>query len=144
MMILLYQYILSLSLSQATLLAEKNHFDEANEWISLVANEQKDHTLLTGTKQTIEKLKLDYQSNEEQRELRENEIKQLLNNADLAQQENRLSSPEANNAIYYYEKVLSLDSENISAKQGLTNIENIYLLKVEEAINKKSDRDYIS
>ncbi|WP_168204297.1 serine/threonine protein kinase [Aliikangiella coralliicola] len=135
---LIYQNIISVSLSEATTLAENNNFEQAGEWIALVEYEQPQHTLLDATKQNIARLKVDFESKVKEREQSQIKIDELISQGNLALKEERLSSPQDNNAIYYFQQVLKLEPQNQNAKEGLEQVTDTYANLVEAAISENT------
>lgn len=62
-------------------------------------------------------------------------IANYLAKASKSLSENRLQSPEGNNAHYYYQQVLSIASQNLEAKQGLNKIGHKYLQLANNAVS---------
>ena len=135
---LIYQNVISVSLSEATTLAENNQFDKAAEWIALVEYEQPNHTLLDATKQKITRLKTEFKSKTQERETRDLKVDELLSKGELALKEKRLSSPQDNNAIGYFEQVLELEPQNENAKDGLRQVADAYADLIESAIKENT------
>ncbi len=133
-----YQNILNISLSEANNLAEKYNFDGAREWLTLVEYEQPEHQLLTVTKQNVERLKTEYDANENDRAARAQQVNELLQKADLAFQEKKLSLPTKGSAIYYYQEALALDPDNQMVQSGLQKVVNAHVDLIDEAIAEKS------
>lgn len=61
-------------------------------------------------------------------------IARLLNAAELAVQENRLTSPVGDNAYQYYKTVLLLDKTNEAALQGIASLQQRYIALLESAV----------
>jgi hypothetical protein len=64
---------------------------------------------------------------------RQAEIRSLLAAGAAAIEEARLTTPEDDSAMYYYQRVLSLDPENEEAEQGIRNIVTKYVEMAENA-----------
>jgi len=54
------------------------------------------------------------------------QIEQWLEQAQLAMEEYRLTTPRDHNAFHYYRQVLEVDPENVVAARGMSDIANIY------------------
>ena len=61
-----------------------------------------------------------------------NHISDLLKQAERAMVMDRLTTPVEDNAYAYYQKILSMNAENIDAKEGLDKIAQRYLVKAQE------------
>ena len=64
------------------------------------------------------------------------QIYQLIDEASRAMTLDRLTSPENDNAYFYYQNLLKLDSQNAIAIGGMTKITDRYLQMAEAAIKK--------
>ncbi len=64
-------------------------------------------------------------------------IQKLLNVAERFMQENKLTTPEGNNALEYYKKVLGLDYGNKDAEIGIKEIYNMYIEWADGAFDKE-------
>ncbi|MCW8997397.1 MAG: protein kinase, partial [Kangiellaceae bacterium] len=135
---LIYQNILSASLTEATTLAESNRFDEAEQWVQLVEFEKPDYALLGATREKIDSLKLEYESKENEMAQTRKQLNEWLSNASVAVSENRLSSPAKDNAIFWYDKVLGLEPDNQSAIEGKQNVAQKYSQLIEVAIKQNT------
>jgi len=62
----------------------------------------------------------------------------LLDEGDLALQEDRLTIPEENNAYYFYSQALSLSPAHPRALEGLESIQARYLELAEQALKQKN------
>jgi len=67
---------------------------------------------------------------------RQTEIRSLLAQGDRALEDTRLTTPEDDSAMYYYQQVLSLDPENEDAEQGIREIVVKYIELAEGAAAK--------
>ncbi|WP_444994246.1 serine/threonine protein kinase [Aliikangiella sp. IMCC44359] len=135
---LIYQNILSTSLMEATAQAEKNNFEVANEWIALVKFEEPEYALLGATATNVENLKAQYDTAQSDRSKKENRVNELLKKGELALAEKRLSSPQGDNAISYFEQVLQLEPDNQKAKDKLVSVANAYEKLIEESISERA------
>ncbi|WP_196138280.1 serine/threonine-protein kinase [Aliikangiella sp. G2MR2-5] len=135
---LVYQNIISVSLSEAVTLAEASEFEKAEIWLKLVEVEKPDHPLLGATQQKISNLKQSYQGQQDEIAKEKAQLNQWLTDAALALQEKRLSSPVRNNAIYFYQEVLKLQPENGEAIEGLEKVSEEFESLIAEAIKQNS------
>lgn len=62
-------------------------------------------------------------------------ISDLVQQAERAISMDRLTSPVEDNAYMYYQKILTLDPKNVTAKEGLDRIASRYMVKAQELIN---------
>ncbi|MGD8569901.1 MAG: serine/threonine-protein kinase [Gammaproteobacteria bacterium] len=67
----------------------------------------------------------------------EGTIKKLLSNAGLAYKQENFTRPNKNNAVFYFKKVLTLDSSNAAALKGLQDVENRLTKRALETFNNK-------
>jgi serine/threonine-protein kinase PpkA len=135
---IIYQNILSYSLEEATKLANQNDFEKASEWTALVEYKQPDYVLLGSTKQNIERIKTEYDSKETERVAQQQQIKELIVKAEIAIEDNRLSSPAKRNAVHYYQNIIQLDERNEQALKGLEKVEMTYISMIEKSIDNKA------
>jgi serine/threonine-protein kinase PpkA len=135
---LIYQTILSTSLMVATTEAEKNNFEAANEWIALVQYEAPTYALLDATRKNVEQLRATFESRQQHNNELGQKIAQQLTAGQLAITENRLSSPQDDNAIDYFQSVLKLDPGNVDALEGLKQVASTYEGLIEKAIAEQS------
>lgn len=70
-------------------------------------------------------------------EIKEQQITHYLNVAADRIEENFLSLPHNNNAIYYYQQVLELDPENTAAKKGIILVTDKYILLAKESLGSQ-------
>ncbi len=68
---------------------------------------------------------------------REKEIQQLLDNAETAMQDMRLTTPKNNNAYYFYQEILQLQKDHPKALKGIDLIIEYYIAFAQKAIEKK-------
>ncbi|MCG8612840.1 MAG: protein kinase [Pseudomonadales bacterium] len=61
--------------------------------------------------------------------------------AEKAIRSNRLSSPEKNSALFYYDQVLAIDPNNIEAQRGRENVGMRYIELSKNAIDKKQFKE---
>jgi len=71
----------------------------------------------------------------EKERLKEEKIQTLLSGAQEDINTLRLTSPEGNNALEKYQKILELDSENTESRQGIQNIVDKYIALAKQAAN---------
>ena len=135
---LIYQNILSVSLTEATTLAEANKFDDAELWVQLVEFEQPDYALLDATREKIDSLKLAYQSKANEMAEAKQQLNEWLSNASVALSENRLSSPSRDNAIFWYDKALALEPNNQTALEGKQKVAQKYAQLIEASIKQNT------
>lgn len=64
----------------------------------------------------------------------QNHINDLLLQAERALGMDRLTAPVEDNAYGYYQKILSMDTNNAEAKEGLDKIASRYLIKAQEQV----------
>lgn len=136
---LIYQNILNTSLAEATTLAEKNHYQKANEWISLVEFEAAEHALLDATRNNIAQMKAVYDSQEANRKQKQGDVERWLSAGQEALAANRLSSPQNDNAVSFFQRVLKLEPQNQAALDGLKQVEQEYVKLINKAV---ADRTY--
>lgn len=136
---LIYQNILSTSLAEATTLAEKNHYQKANEWISLVEFEAAEHALLDATRNNIAQMKAVYDSQEANRKQKQGDVERWLSAGQEALAANRLSSPQNDNAVSLFQRVLKVEPQNQAAIDGLKQVEQEYVKLINKAV---ADRTY--
>ena len=136
---LIYQNILNTSLAEATTLAEKNHFLKANEWISLVEFEAAEHALLDATRNNIAQMKAVYDSQEANRKQKQGDVERWLSAGQAALAAKRLSSPQNDNAISFFQRVLKVEPQNQTALDGLKQVEQEYVKLINKAV---ADRTY--
>ena len=67
-------------------------------------------------------------------------VKSHLQKADMAYANDRLMLPEDDNAVHYYQQVLSFSPNNYQAQQGLYNVGERYAVLTEQALRKKQKR----
>lgn len=67
-----------------------------------------------------------------------NEIEELLNKAQVALSEYRLTSPAGNNAYDYYQQILLADPENRQANKGFSHIADRYLKLARKALQQEN------
>ncbi len=70
---------------------------------------------------------------------REDVVKALLWLARDSMREDRLTQPPANNALYYYSRLLAMDPDNPEARKGLSAIAERFVVLAEQAYSR---RDY--
>jgi tetratricopeptide (TPR) repeat protein len=70
----------------------------------------------------------------------QSQIDELLRAAQAALSDYRLTTPEHDNAYYYYQKVLEIDPENHQATAGLSLVADRYLALARRAFAKGQDR----
>jgi serine/threonine-protein kinase PpkA len=70
----------------------------------------------------------------------QSQIDELLRAAQAALSDYRLTTPEHDNAYYYYQKVLEIDAENHQATAGLSLVADRYLTLAKNAFAKGQDR----
>jgi MSHA biogenesis protein MshN len=76
------------------------------------------------------------QKNQENAVIQQTEIYQLIDQASRAMTLDRLTSPENDNAYFYYRKLLELDANNKLAISGMQKITDRYLQMAEKSIQK--------
>lgn len=135
---LIYQNILSTSLAEATTQARKNNFDKAGEWISLVEFEASDHTLLDATRNNIAQMKTVYDSTESTRKQKTKQVEQWISAGQEALKAKRLSSPQDDNAVNFFQRVLKVEPQNQAALDGLAQVELEYVSLINSAITDRS------
>jgi serine/threonine-protein kinase PpkA len=67
-------------------------------------------------------------------------VQQLLRDADLAIQQNRLSSPPGDNALEMYQQVFDLDPGNREAREGQVRVADRYLELAKDAVRERRVR----
>ena len=78
--------------------------------------------------------------------IKPSEAEQLLTLAELAFQEDRLSTPEQDNAYYYYQQVLTIQPSNEAARLGIADICDRYADLAELSLNEgdyRSAKNYV-
>ncbi|MGX5173763.1 protein kinase domain-containing protein [Aliikangiella sp. IMCC44653] len=135
---LIYQNILSTSLSEATDLAEKNAFEQAQQWVALVSFEDPNYKLLGATQENIKQMEQAFLEDSDSQAKTQQKIASLLEDAEQALLNRRLSSPAEKNAIYYYQEVLKLDESNQAAQDGLQKVADAYEILIEQAVAERS------
>ncbi|GGY67881.1 hypothetical protein GCM10011613_10120 [Cellvibrio zantedeschiae] len=68
----------------------------------------------------------------------QNHIEDLLLQAERAINMDRLTAPVEDNAYGYYQKILTMDANNLAAKEGLDRIASRYMAKAQEQINSSN------
>jgi serine/threonine protein kinase/formylglycine-generating enzyme required for sulfatase activity len=121
-------------LVQANESIDKNELKVAEELLAEAKDLDSDSKELKITQKRYNEITLKQQ--EEQK--RAQEIKQLLSNAQSNIDENKLTTPEGNNALAQFRKVIEYEPTNEEAKSGIKNIFNRYLELAEKA-NKAED-----
>ena len=69
-------------------------------------------------------------------------VVQLNQQAEVAFQAGNLTKPVGNNAYHYYSQALQADDSNLQARQGLTNIAQVYAERAAQAIAEGRLEDY--
>lgn len=126
--------IIQIALEESISSAQKNQFEQAKDWLKLVESSDGDNERLEVTKQAVADLKIEYDNNVIQREADAKKIEEALAKAETAVSENRLGTPDKNNAVYYYQSVLKLDDANAIAKQGIETVANKYRTLIDRSI----------
>ncbi|MCO7223695.1 protein kinase [Pleionea sp. CnH1-48] len=101
--------------------------------IEYVAPNHEQITMLTGQLSQYEA----NQTQREQRKQQQAQLQQWLKDGDKALKASRLSAPASNNAIYYYGKVLALDSRNAGALAGMKEVKSRFTQLAQKAMLDK-------
>jgi len=116
-------------------------YEKAKEWYEKAAHTMKQLPDVEKNRLADEHVKFTNLTIAEAQELIELEMKvlawvqHLLSKAQEDINALRLTSPDGNNALEKYNKILELDSENTEAKQGLQNIVDKYIELAKQAAN---------
>ena len=137
--IAVYQEVLNLSPNNS---AAKKGISNVSEQLLIIGKNALNRNKLTKANQTLQKLiKIDQESPETILLTSDisiwHETKKrldLLSKADQAFESNDYIAPATKNALYFYEQVLTLEPNNLRAKNGIQNIINIYLSRVQDAL----------
>lgn len=61
-------------------------------------------------------------------------LSELLSKAESARKQDRLILPARDNALYYYQQAIQIDSENRIAKRGIKRVSDAYIQKANDAV----------
>lgn len=128
--------IISIALQESVVSAEKNLFDNANQWLNLVQSADHDNSNLAATKQRVVLIKQTYDHTLSDKEKQDKQIANYLQLAEEALSENKLGAPSKDNAIYYYQAVLNLTPNDPRVKNGLNKVETKYIDLINQAVKK--------
>lgn len=126
------QSLISIALEEAIQSAQFDKFDSAEDWLKLVDSADKDNNNLQTTRREVARLESSYAANTALRKESTKQIESLLERAELAMRENRLGTPDKNNAIYFYESILKAQPDNEIALSGMKSVGEKY----EQLINR--------
>jgi len=126
--------IVAIALVEAISSAENKLFINSGQWLEMVAFADKDNEALTVTRQRVQLLK---QNHEAQIATQENESKLFENYIDSAERalvSGRLGNPKEDNAIYFLNKALEINSKDERINKGFLSIEKSYIKLIDKAI----------
>lgn len=122
--------VASLMLLQTQAYIERKNFDKAREQLLLINKLAPDLPRLKETQQKYS-TNLEHEKTAQQLEL-------LLIKANAALENGQLYEPEQDNAFFYYQHALTLDSENKNARLGLLHISNSLTEKAQSELDKNN------
>jgi len=109
----------AIALEEASKSAKLNDFERATEFLAWVEFVDPQNALLAGTAAAVGELKANYDAELLARQQLTLQLAEWLKQAQKALQENRLTAPEKDNAIYYFQQILQRDPDNEEARSGL-------------------------
>lgn len=130
------QQILAVALNEANRLITQEKFDVAGQWIQLVEFGDSNNDSLRALKLKIEQGKNNQATNESNRKAKIEQFDQLILDANEAIAENRLSSPEKNNAIYFARLADSIRPQSEQVRLIFTTVEQKYVTLINLSIER--------
>ncbi len=129
--------VVAIALDEAVQAANKNQFDSAEQWVKLVEFADKDNPNLDTTKQLVGSVKFAYeqQATEEIEQIKK--LSEHISNADKAIADNRLGSPEKDNAIHYLKQAEAISADDPRIEQYYGRIEARYVQLIDKMIDKR-------
>jgi len=133
----LKQSLINNSLAKISELATAEDFEIADQWYEMIAIESPNHPFLTVTRENIDKL---YTAHQEKIKAEQDRLQQITDWLAIAEQlveQKNFIKPDNENALYYFNQVLSLDVNNIQAQAGLVVVSDNLAISIEQLIKDK-------